>query len=192
MRQRLRRIHPAPQALAIGLQLRHPLLHFFHPRRFKEIFHAEDLSPVNCCHETTACPVIIVSFWWSSSVAVPLRGRSNPRHQTVPALLDLSIVRNLPHRPVREPESRNPVLFDEPVLHIRDGGIRHKQRSVNFQQCGRLNRLYVAPEVSRIVSEIAIPAASRPRLKLHWHGPGPRGLVLWSHLFEYGLEHHVD
>jgi hypothetical protein len=39
MGQRLRWIHLAPLPLAIRPQLRHPLLHFFHPRRFKEIFH---------------------------------------------------------------------------------------------------------------------------------------------------------
>src|SRR5258708_2422265 len=41
MRQCLRWIHFAPLALAIRLQARQPCLHFFHPCRFKEIFHVE-------------------------------------------------------------------------------------------------------------------------------------------------------
>jgi hypothetical protein len=93
MRQRLRWIHLAPQPLAIRSQPRHPLLHFFHRRRFKEIFHPQRSSPVNPsqpsvsehpCRETTVYPVIIVCFLWSSSAAVLLSGRSNPCHQTVP------------------------------------------------------------------------------------------------------------
>ena len=68
MRQRLRWIHFAPQPLAIRPQARHPLLHFLHPSRFKEIFHAEKPSSVNSSQpsapehprrETTVCPVII-------------------------------------------------------------------------------------------------------------------------------------
>src|SRR5438132_1300873 len=41
VRHRLRCIHLAPQLLAIRLQPRHSFLYFFHPSRFKEIFHAE-------------------------------------------------------------------------------------------------------------------------------------------------------
>jgi hypothetical protein len=90
------------------------------------------LTPRNQMHLSTRAmklqrvPSSSFPFLWSSSVAVLLSGSSNPGHQTVPASFDLSIVRNLPHRSVRELQPRNPVLFGEPVLHIRDGGIRHK------------------------------------------------------------------
>src|SRR5882757_9481822 len=40
MRQRLCRIHCAPQPFGIRSELHHPLLHLFHSRCFKEIFHA--------------------------------------------------------------------------------------------------------------------------------------------------------
>src|SRR5258708_3741486 len=47
VRHCLRRIHLAPLPLAIRPQPRDPFLHFFHPSRFKEIFHAERPPPVN-------------------------------------------------------------------------------------------------------------------------------------------------
>jgi hypothetical protein len=46
MGQRLRWIHFAPLALAIRLQPRQPLFHFFHPCRLKEIFHVKRRPPI--------------------------------------------------------------------------------------------------------------------------------------------------
>src|SRR5579859_287995 len=47
VRQSLCGIHRAPLALAIRLQPRQPLLHFFHPCRIKEIFHVERRPPTD-------------------------------------------------------------------------------------------------------------------------------------------------
>jgi hypothetical protein len=51
---------------------------------------------------------------------------------------------------------------------------------------------FAAPEVSPIVSEIAIPTGSGPRFKLHRHPPRFGCLILRPHLLEDGLEDHLD
>src|SRR6266850_1405926 len=57
VRHRLRRIHLAPLLLAIRPQPRDPLLHFFHPGRFKEILHAERPPPVNQSQPSASRPL---------------------------------------------------------------------------------------------------------------------------------------
>jgi hypothetical protein len=44
------------------------------------------------------------------------------------------------------------------VLNVRDDGIRHKQRPVEFQQSRPLDSLNVSPQMTVLTSQVAVPS----------------------------------
>src|ERR1700727_773998 len=93
-----------------------------------------------------------------------------PPVEVTPAAIHSTVcVADPPHRPMHKAEAGPPVLLAEPILDIRDCRSRHKKRAGDLQQRRPLDRLHDTPEVSRIVSQVTKPAATRPCLELHRH-----------------------
>ena len=85
---------------------------------------------------------------------------------------------------VTELDQRSTRLFAQPVLHVVRHRMRHHQRSAEFQQRRPLDGLHVRPKVSVVGAEIAIPAASRPRLQHHRHRAAIADFVPRAELFQ--------
>ena len=91
-----------------------------------------------------------------------------------------------------ERDERAAIDFLQPVLQVGYDGHRHEQRSVNFEQRRALDCLHVPPEMSIVISQIAIPTATRPCLDHHRHRHAADARVVWSHFLEQRLERHVE
>src|SRR6185437_12184395 len=87
---------------------------------------------------------------------------------------------------------RYSVFLRQSVLHIGDDWKRHHQRSADFQQRGRFDGLYVAPEMTHVVAKVAVPAAAWPGLEPEGHRRSIRSCVERPHLFEHSFEHDID
>src|SRR5450631_1183398 len=85
-------------------------------------------------------------------------------------------------------DQRSAVFLAQPVLHIRDRRIGHKQRSRNFEERRPLDGLYVSPEVSVVIAEVAVPPSARPGLDLHRHRSAVRRFIPRSDLFQQRSE----
>src|SRR5258708_4428453 len=85
------------------------------------------------------------------------------RHSFSVILLDQS------ERRVLELDQCSTVGLNQAVLHIRDDRIGHEQWPVDFKQCRALDGLYVSPEMTVPIAQIAVPPSPGPRLNLHGH-----------------------
>src|SRR6266513_981300 len=95
-------------------------------------------------------------------------------------------------RAVGELETRLGAFRRQPVLHVRNGRIRHEQRPGDFQERGRLDDLHVPPQMACVVPQIPIPAAARPCLELHGQRRSRPPLIARSDLLQQRLEHDID
>src|SRR5580700_7541300 len=121
---------------------------------------------------------------WLTADPFCLRGRANSDHQICPADVDSAVrFANPPHRSMDKPDASQSVLFFEAVLDVGHCRGRHEQRPAYLQKRWWLDRLYKAPEVSRVVSQVAIPAAAWPCLEIHRHR-FLRGRVHRPHLLQ--------
>src|SRR2546426_12236337 len=97
--------------------------------------------------------------------------------------------RDLPDRAVCKPEARDVAFRRQPVLQMRDGGIRHEERPPNFQERGRLDDLHVPPKMAGAVPKVPVPAAARPRLELHGERPLRRRFLARPQLRQQRPQH---
>src|SRR6266849_5012603 len=98
---------------------------------------------------------------------VRLSGFCPPLHALVdmlPATRDSfsMVFQNQSKRRVVKSEQCSSIFLAQAILHIRHDRIGHEQGSRNFEQRRPLDGLYNSPEVSIIVTQVAVPPAARP------------------------------
>ena len=118
----------------------------------------------------------------------------DPLEAVVPPVADVlaDLVRDRPHRPVRELEARAVAVGRQPVLDVVDARERHEHRPAQLQERRRLDDLDVPPEVAGVVAEVAIPPPARPRLDHHRERLAARHLPARADLLEHRLERDLD
>src|SRR6202030_2945167 len=75
---------------------------------------------------------------------------------------------------VAELDDGHAIFFAEAVLDVVGDGIGHHQRAREFEERGPLDGLNVSPEMAIAFAQIAVPAATGPRLEHHGHGSAVR------------------
>src|SRR5436309_6099673 len=127
----------------------------------------------------TTVPFLLSERPWAVRLTVvatralaTLRGFTNPHERVTPWLHPFAeglpvVGWDLANCSVCEPEARDVALRRQPVCQMCDCGIRHEEWPPDFQEGGRLDDLHVPPKVAGAVPKIPVPAAARPRLKLH-------------------------
>src|ERR1700686_2102308 len=77
------------------------------------------------------------------------------------------LVLNHSERLVLELDQRAAIRLAQPVLYVRNHGVRHEQRPGDLQQSWPLDRLHLPPEMAAVFAQIAEPSPPRPCFELH-------------------------
>src|ERR1017187_2418290 len=102
------------------------------------------------------------------------------------------IVLNQSQRRMMKLDQRPATPLTQPVLHIRNHRIRHKQRPRKLQQGRSLDRLHVSPQVPVPIAQVAEPPPARPSLQLHRHRGAIGHLIPRPQLLQQRLKRNLE
>src|SRR5215475_11331677 len=102
------------------------------------------------------------------------------------------VVRHEPECGVPKRDKRPTLDFLEAVLDIGYGSGGQEQRPRDFEQRRTFDGLYVSPQMTVVVSEIAEPAAPGVCFDFHWQSLAVRCPVCRSYLLQERVEGDVQ